>query len=134
MGLDDTMKTFVGLFLSSTAFGVAIAVAYFFVAHEEATGTILLGIMAAALAFAALYAVVAERNAHIDGDGEDIKPEQTAGEDLGIFTSESAYPILVALSSLFVLLGLLYSPLLAFISIIALLLCLWRLGAESARI
>ncbi len=134
MGYDTHVKTFVGLFLSSTAFGAAIGIAYFFIAHEEATGTMLLGIMTGALAFAAMYAVVAERNADLDGDVEELKPRETAGEDMGIYTLHSTYPILVALSALFFLLGLLYSPLLALISIIALLLCLWRLGAESARI
>lgn len=128
------MKTFVGLFFSSTAFGAAILIAYWFIAHQETTGSFLLGIMTAALAFAATYAVIAERNAHVDGDGEDLTPQDTAGEDLGVFTNQSAYPILVALCALFLLLGLLYSPLLAFVAIIALLLCLWRLGAESARI
>ncbi len=128
------MKTFVGLFLSSTGFGLAILIAYWFIAHEETTGTVLLAVMTAALAFAASYALIAERNAHLDGDGQEVTPEDTAGEDLGIFTTQSAYPILVALSVLFMLLGLLYSPLLAFIAIIGLLLCLWRLGAESARV
>ena len=128
------MKTFVGLFFSSTAFGVAILVAYWFVAHEETTGSILLALMTVALAFCAMYAIVAERNAHIDGDGEDLTPPDTAGEDLGVYTTHSAYPILLALSCLFMLLGLIYSPLLAFVAIVAIVLCLWRLGAESARV
>ncbi|MBV8638421.1 MAG: cytochrome c oxidase subunit 4 [Candidatus Eremiobacteraeota bacterium] len=128
------MKTFVGLFFTSTGFGLAILIAYWFIGHEETTGTVLLAIMTSALAFAATYAVIAERNARLDGDGEKLTPEDTKGEDLGIFTTQSAYPILVALSVLFMLLGILYSPLLAFVAIVALLLCLWRLGAESARI
>ncbi len=128
------MKTFVGLFLSSTAFGLAIVIAYWFIAHEETTGSVLLGIMTAALAFAATYAMVAERNANLDGDGQDLSPQNSAGEDLGIYTMHSAYPLLVAVSSLFTLVGILYSPLLAFVAIVALVLCLWRLGAESARI
>ncbi len=128
------MKTFVGLFLSSTAFGAAILIAYWFIGHEETTGSILLGIMTAALAFAAMYAVIAERNADLEGDAQQRTPEEVAGEDLGVYTTRSAYPILVALSSLFMLIGVVYSPLLAFISIIALILCLWRLGAESARV
>lgn len=127
------MRTFVGLFLSSTAFGLAILVAYWFVAHEETTGAVLLAFMTAALAFAASYALIAERNAHIDGDGENLTPRDVAGEDVGVFTTHSAYPLLVALSCLFMMLGLLYSPLLAFAAFVALVLCLWRLGAESAR-
>lgn len=128
------MKTFVQLFISSALFGVAIAVAYWFVAHEEATGTVLLGIMTAALAFTAGYALIAERNADLDGDREDMLPPAAAGEDLGIFTTESAWPILVALSTVFMLAGLLWSPFIAIAALVALLLCLWRLGAESARV
>lgn len=128
------MKTFVGLFLTSTGFGLAILIAYWFIAHQETAGTALLAVMTAALAFAASYALLAERNAHLDGDAEALTSKETAGEDLGIFTTQSAYPILVALSSLFMLLGILYSPLLFLVALIAFLLCLWRLGAESARI
>ena len=128
------MKTFVGLFFSSTGFGLAILIAYWFVAHEETTGSIFLAMMTVALAFCAMYAVVAERNAHIDGDGKELTPRDTAGEDMGVFTTHSAYPILLALSCLFMLLGLIYSPLLAFVAIAAVILCLWRFGAESARV
>lgn len=127
------MKTFVGLFFTSTGFGLAILIAYWFTAHEETTGSVLLAIMTVALAFAASYAVAAERNAHIDGDGEELTPRDVSGEDIGVFTTHSAYPILLALSSLFMLIGVLYAPLLAFVASIAMILCLWRLGAESAR-
>ncbi|HEX3672376.1 MAG TPA: cytochrome c oxidase subunit 4 [Candidatus Cybelea sp.] len=127
------MKTFVALFGTSAAFGCAIAVAYFFVAHEEGAGTALLGFMAAALCFTALYAVVAERDADLEGDDPRETGADVAGEDLGIFTSESAYPILIAVCTLALLTGMLWSPLLGIAGLIGMLLCLWRLGAESAR-
>jgi Flp pilus assembly protein TadB len=128
------VKTFVGLFVSSAAFGLVILIAYWFVSKEETAGSILLGIMTAALAFAALYALIAERHAHVDGDGEELTPSDVTGEDLGVYTTHSAYPFLLALSCLFMLLGLLYAPVLAFAAIVAVILCLWRLGAESARV
>jgi hypothetical protein len=127
------MKSFVGLFSFAAAFGGVIAVVYWFVAHEEATGTALLGIMAAALAFAAGYAVVAERDADLEGDDPSESSENVAGEDLGIFTLRSPYPILLAFCTLAVLTGMLWSPLLAGAGLIGMLLCFWRLGAESAR-
>ncbi|MBV9648194.1 MAG: cytochrome c oxidase subunit 4 [Candidatus Eremiobacteraeota bacterium] len=119
------------LLLISGAFGVAIAVAYWLIAHEETTGTALLGIMSAALFFAASYAIIAERNANLAGD---VPEPQTAEapEDLGIFTTHSPWPILVALCALGALSGVLWSPFLAVVSLCALLLCLWRLGRESA--
>jgi hypothetical protein len=128
------MKTFVLLFMSSTLFGVAIAIAYWLVAHHEIVGTLLLGCMTAALAFAALYALVAERAAHLDGDQEQPSAPSAPGEDLGAFTIHSPYPILLALSCLFTLIGALYSPLLAVASLVALTFCLWRMGAESSRV
>lgn len=126
------MKSFVGLFGVAAAFGAVIAVAYWFVAHE-ATGTALLGIMAAALAFAAGYAVVAERDADLEGDDPNEISGAVAGEELGIFTLRSPWPILIALCTLALLTGVLWSPLLGIAGLIGMLLCFWRLGAESAR-
>lgn len=128
------MKTFILFFAASAIFGGVTGLAYWFVAHEEATGTVLLGCMAAALAFTAAYAVIAEKSADLPGDDPKETPEYVAGEDLGVFTTHSAWPILVAISSLAMLVGLLWSPLIGFSGLIALLLCLWRLGAESARV
>ncbi|HEY2473169.1 MAG TPA: cytochrome c oxidase subunit 4 [Candidatus Cybelea sp.] len=126
------MKAFVGLFLIAAAFGAAIAVSYWLVARE-ATGTALLGVMAAALAFAASYAIVAERDADLEGDDPNETTQQVAGEDLGIFTANSAYPILIALCTLALFAGALWSPLLGVAGLVGMLLCFWRLGAESAR-
>ncbi len=128
------MKSFVGLFACSAAFGLVIAVAYSWVAHEEAAGTILLGIMTAALVFAASYAVIAERNADLDGDKATMTNAASAGEDLGVFTTSSAWPILIAASGALALCGLLWSPLLGVAGFVALILGLWRMGAESSRV
>ncbi len=68
VGAGIGMKTFVVLFGIAAAFGAAIAVAYWFIAHEEAAGTALLSVMTAALVFATGYAVVAERDARLAGD------------------------------------------------------------------
>jgi len=127
------VKTFVGLFAIDAAFGFAIAVTYWFVAHEEAAGTALLAIMGAALALATAYAVLAERDAHLEGDDPNETNEQAAGEVLGVFTSASPWPILIALCTLALLTGMLWSPLLGAAGLIGMILCFWRLGAESAR-
>ena len=128
------MKSVVGLFLSSAAFGFIIAVTYWRVAHEEATGTILLGIMTAALSFAASYAIIAERNATLDGDNATMTNEAATGEDLGVFTTSSTWPILIAASAAIGLCGIPWSPLLAAGGFAALIVGLWRMGAESARV
>jgi Cytochrome c oxidase subunit IV len=127
------VRSFVALFACAAGFGTAIAVAYWFIAHEEATGTALLTLMAIALAFAAGYAIIAERNAALEGDNPDEPPEAMSGEDVGSFTTHSAWPILVAVCALGTLVGVLWSPLLGVAGLVVLVLCLWRLGAESAR-
>jgi hypothetical protein len=127
------MKTFVALFLSSAAFGIVVAVIYWF-SSREAAGTFLLGLMGTGLCLAAGYSIVAERDADLDGDLPDLRNEEVAGEDLGIFTTETAWPILLAFSTLLVLIGVVWVPFLAFAGIVGMLLILWRLGAESSRI
>lgn len=127
------MKEFVTMFVSSAVFGIVIAVVYWIVAREP-LGVLFLGIMAAALFFAATYAVLAERDADLASDEPDADRSESAGEDLGIFTTHSAYPILIALCILGGLIGIVWSALLAVLCGIGLVLCLWRLGAESARV
>lgn len=127
------MKTFVALFICSALFGLSIAVAYWWVA-QAVTGTLLLGVMTAALAFAATYAIVAERDSHLDGDDPNKTNIEASGEDLGVFTSNSAWPIIIAAGAALGLCGLPWSPLLAACGLIVVIICLWRLGTESARV
>ncbi len=128
------MKSFVGLFGIAALFGLAIAVTYWFVANEEGAGTALLGFMFAALAFATGYAILAERDAELEGDDPAKRNEEVAGVSLGVFTTETPYPILIAVCTLSLLTGILWSPLLAIAGLAGMLLCFWRLGAESARL
>ncbi|HKU66700.1 MAG TPA: cytochrome c oxidase subunit 4 [Candidatus Baltobacteraceae bacterium] len=127
------MKTFVALFLSSAGFAAAAAIVYWFASHEYA-GTLFLGFMCCALAFAAGYAIIFERGAKLAGDDPDLRQREAAGEDVGIVTKESAWPPLLALSVLWFFIGLIWSDFMIFTGIAAMLLCLWRLGAESARV
>jgi len=128
------VKSVVGLFLCSAAFGLVIALAYWWVAHGEMTGTVLLGVMTAALVFAASYALIAERNAALDGDDATMNSADSSGEDLGAFTTSSAWPILVAAGAALGLCGIPWSPLLAAAGFTIVIVCLWRMGAESARV
>jgi hypothetical protein len=49
-------------------------------------------------------------------------------------TKESPWPLLLAVSILWMLIGLFWSDFLLFTGLGAILLSLWRLGAESARV
>jgi hypothetical protein len=126
------VKTGIALFVSSTAFGVAIAAAYWFSSHH-AGGTILLALMGTGLAFAALWALVAERDADLAGDDPSISQRQAAGEDIGIFSTASAWPILMAASIAVTLAGMVWSIPVLVAGLACITLISWRLGAESAR-
>jgi hypothetical protein len=127
------MKTFVGLFASSSIFGASIAIIYWFASHDYA-GTFLLGFMFIALAYAAGWAFIAERDAKLSGDDPQLTHKQAAGEDVGIVTKESPWPIVLAFSILWFVIGLLWSDFMIFTGLAAMLLAVWRLGAESARV
>lgn len=127
------MKSFVAVFTTSALFGVAIWIIYWFVAHHEAAGAVLLGVMTIALTFATVYALLAERDANLEGDAECATPKEFSGDDLGIYTKHSAYPVLLAACVALGLLAMLWSPLIAAFLLVAFILCLWRLGAESSR-
>ncbi|HEY1428834.1 MAG TPA: cytochrome c oxidase subunit 4 [Candidatus Tumulicola sp.] len=126
------MKTGISLFVSSTVFGILIATAYW-ISSRHIGGTILLGLMASGLSFAAVYALIAERDADLAGDDPRMSQSQAAGEDLGIFTSASAWPIVMAAAVAVTLAGVVWSIPVMLAGLAAIALAGWRLGAESAR-
>jgi len=108
------------LFLSSAAFGVVIALAYWFTSRES-IGTLMLGIMAFGLSFVAGYMIVAEREADLVGDKKDATMLSAAGELVGTYTVTSPLPLGSALAVTFVGLGIVVSPVIAVLGILALL-------------
>jgi hypothetical protein len=108
------------LFISSMSFAIVIALAYWFVAHEIA-GTFLLGFMAFALAVIAGYMIVAEREADLWGDLPDANQRDGAGQIVGTYSIRSPLPVWAALALTCLLLGVVLSPALALLGIVALL-------------
>jgi hypothetical protein len=108
------------LFLSSAAFGITIAVAYWLTSHED-VGTLMLGIMAFGLSFVAGYMIVAEREADLIGDRKDATVQSGAGELVGTYTVTSPLPLGAALAVTFVALGTVLSPVVAVLGILAVL-------------
>lgn len=128
------MKTFVWVFGVAATFAFAVDLVYWFSSKVEPAGVALLSILTIALTFAAAYANVAERNARLAGDRPDERHENVAGEEIDIITTASPYPVLVAICVLFLIAGVVWSPLLGALALAALLLCLWQLGRESSRV
>jgi hypothetical protein len=108
------------LFLSSMSFAIVISLAYWSIAHEPA-GTFLLGFMAFALAVIAGYMIVAEREADLWGDRPDANQRDAAGEVVGTYSIRSPLPMWAGLAVTCLLLGLVVSPTLAVLGILALL-------------
>ncbi len=118
------------LFMSSAVFGVVIAVMYWYSAHDY-DGTILLGLMAGALVFAAGYMFIAEREAHLIGDREDASNADAKSERLGVFTLATPWPIVGAFGAFVFLAGLAVFPFMSIGGAALLLFALFRLMRES---
>lgn len=114
------MKVGLRLFLSSGAFAIVIAVAYWLLARE-AVGTILLGFLAFALTLIAGYMIVAERDADLWGDDTNANNAEAAGDVVGTYSIRSPLPIASAAALTCVGLGLVVSPTIAVMGIIAIL-------------
>jgi cytochrome c oxidase subunit IV len=108
------------LFLSSAAFGVTIALAYWFTSREI-VGTFMLGVMAFGLSFVAGYTIVAEREADLIGDEKNATIQSGAGELVGTYTVTSPLPLGSALAVTFVGLGIVVSPVITVLGILAVL-------------
>lgn len=124
------MKTGVRLFVSSGVFGVVISGVYWIVAREPA-GTALLGIMAMALFFIAGWAVIAERDAHLEGDQADMDPREVAGERIGTFVAASTWPACLGLCVLLMLSGAIFGRGVTILGALGALGVLWKLVLES---
>ena len=107
------MKIGVRLFLSSMTFGIVIAATYGFTTHDV-VGVVFLAGMALALLIVAGYIIIAERESNLASDSVDASPADVAGEELGVFTLESYWPILAALGVSLLLLGVVFVPGLSF--------------------
>ena len=108
------------LFLSSAGFGIAIALAYWFTSREI-VGTFMLGVMAFGLSFVAGYMIVAEREADLIGDEKNATMQSGAGELVGTYTVTSPLPLGSALAVTSIGLGIVVSPAIAVLGILAVL-------------
>lgn len=126
------MKAGRSVFINSAVFGIVISVVYWFSSHHPG-GTLLLGFMASAMIFAAGFMFVAQREANLASDKKNVTYAHVAGQEVGSFTISTGAPFLAALTVFGVFVGLLWSPFLAAVSFVLMLLVLGRLAAESNR-
>jgi hypothetical protein len=121
------MKIGVRLFVSSMIFAIGIASLYGYFTRDI-IGVIFLGMMSFAMIVCATYIVVAEREANLAGDKEEMEPKDVIGEEIGSFTLESYWPIVAALGTVLVVFGAAYAPGFSYgILIVGLLVVGWTL-------
>lgn len=124
------MKTGIVLFISSAIFGLLISGIYWLSARDP-TGTVLLGIMAAALVFGACYMLLAERHANLTGDRPDAAPGDERGVHIGVFTTRSPWTVLCAAGGALIVWGLAISWTLTAVGFAVLAYAVARLIMES---
>jgi len=127
------MRTFVWLFMVAALFGFVIDVIYWFSSRVEPAGIALLSLMAIGMTFVAVYARFAERDARVAGDDPNAKAQDAAGEEIDIFTTETPWPFVVAVCACLLLCGVIWSPMLGLLALVALFSCFAALGRESSR-
>lgn len=117
------------VFALSMAFGLVVAAAYWF-DTREAAGTILLGVMGIGFVWVISYLLGTRKTTRFDGDEERV-PSELAGEHIGVFATESPWPIMLALASAALLIGIVLHPMLGVFAVLALFIILWQLVRES---
>ena len=117
------------VFFSSMSFGFIVAAAYW-LSSREPVGTILLGLFGAGFLWIAGYLIALRPKAPLDGDLERV-PADLAGEQIGVFSVESPWPIILALSTAGLLVGIVLHPMLAIIAATTFLAIIWALAKES---
>ncbi|HEY1726819.1 MAG TPA: cytochrome c oxidase subunit 4 [Candidatus Baltobacteraceae bacterium] len=117
------------VFALSMAFGLVVSAAYWF-DTREAAGTILIGVMGLAFVWVISYLLGTRKSTHYDGDEQRL-PSELAGEHIGIFAAESPWPIVLALASAALLIGIVLHPMLGVFAILAVFIIMWQLVRES---
>jgi Cytochrome c oxidase subunit IV len=117
------------LFVSSTSFGLVTAAIYWATTREY-VGTVLLGLFGIGFGFVSAYLAKIRRKTRLDGDS-DRAPAELAGERIGVFSLESPWPVLLAICTAALLIGIVLHPMLALLAAICFGATLWQLVRES---
>lgn len=126
------MSTTARVLLAAAAFIFVVDAVYWFVTYEPA-GTFLLGVMVLGLLFAAGYIATASRSAVLSADRPDLRPEDAAGERVGVFSAASPWPLVLAGGLLVTLVGLVYGVWLLVPGIVITIAALLGLMRENSR-
>jgi hypothetical protein len=76
--------------------------------------------------------VFAERGAQLAGDDPNATAQSAAGEDVGVYTLRSRWPVMLAAALAMLASGLVIAPALAWLGLFVSLAVLWELVRESS--
>ena len=95
------------VFAITAAFFLVVDVVYWFVSYEIA-GTMMFGLWCVTLLFASLFLAAASKQGAPDGDDPDLRPQDRAGQPIGVFSHGSGWPLVLAAGLTVGLTGLVY--------------------------
>ena len=101
------MKSTSRIFTVSAVFFFIVDVVYWVVSYEIA-GTIMFGLWGVTLLFAAVFLGAAANRGAPAGDDPTLRPEERAGEPIGVFSRGSGWPAVLAAGLTAGLAGLVY--------------------------
>jgi hypothetical protein len=123
------MKISLRMFSFAMVFGLVVCGAYWFDTGDSA-GTIFLGLMGLGFFWVLLYLFATRKSTQYDGDQE-RRPSELAGEHIAVVSSESPWPILLAIATSSFLIGTVLHPMLGFFAVICFFIVAWQLARES---
>ena len=123
------MTISIRLFAFAMAFGLFLAAVYWF-DTRHAAGTVFLAMMGLGFIWVTSYLFVSRQETQYDGD-EERAPSELAGEQIGVVSRESPWPIVLAMATAALLIGVVLHPMLAAFGSLAFLIILWELARES---
>lgn len=125
------MKSTSRIFTVSAVFFFVVDVVYWVVSYEIA-GTIMFGLWGVTLLFAAVFLGAAANRSAPAGDDPDLRPEERAGELIGVFPRGSGWPAMLALGLTVALTGLVYGSWLLILGAVVTIAALIGLMQETA--
>ncbi|MBV8424872.1 MAG: cytochrome c oxidase subunit 4 [Candidatus Eremiobacteraeota bacterium] len=123
------MKISIRMFLFAMAFGLLLSCVYWFDTGEPA-GTIFLGFMGMGFVWVTSYLIGTRKTTRYDGDDEKA-PAELAGEHVAVVSTESPWPIILALATAAFLIGTVLHPMLGLFAVLGFFVILWQLVRES---
>lgn len=123
------MKAGFFMYGGSSAFALIVALAYWLDTKEPA-GTFFLGLFGWGMFFVTAWLFSTRKKTYYDGDQEKAAKE-LAGEHVMVASTESPWPICMAMACTGVMIGAVLHPYIGFFALLGAIVIAWQLVRES---